>query len=144
MVESRAGSTERFAPSEQFLETAQQVAQSFRLDTEMVVNGHPVKYGDLVFWLQHYGHADARAMAVMIEIGEMTPEHKEQLCVDMLQEQFLRPVGVNGYYCLLPGTEIIAYALRIDLERTADATAAVLEFVELMAAQKEQATSAFA
>jgi hypothetical protein len=136
-VEDQVSSAGSRMPSAKFLDTAQQLAQMTLLDTDMIVNGHPIHFKGINFWLQHYGAADPGGMVVMIEIGALTSQNEGPICKELLEQQFIHPVGVNGYYCLLPGTGVVAYGLRIDFEGTFDPADAIVDFVEMMAAQRE-------
>src|SRR4051812_28951671 len=68
--------THRPEPSAHYVSAAQEVAMNLGLDVSMVVNGHPMTYGGVNFWLRHYGPADPGAMAVMFDIGDLPVDNE--------------------------------------------------------------------
>src|SRR5262245_13215354 len=89
------------SPSPQFLHAAQQLAHGFGLDIDRVVDGCPMQYGTVKFWLQHYGPLDAEGMVLMIETGSLAAESAEQSCRKLLEYNYLLPAGLCGYNAVL-------------------------------------------
>ena len=126
-------------PSSHYLGAAQQIAIRLGLDIGMVANGHPIDYKGLNFWLRH-DEADPGVMVVMVEIGDLPVVDEVQACRELLQQHYFGCPAIQGCYCLLPGTDVIACCARFDIESSDDVCADALRFIDQMAAQKDAAS----
>ena len=129
-------------PPERYLETLQEISQKIGVDTEKLVQGQPLEYKGFTCWLHHHGHLDPVGMTLKIGVGVVPPVEGELACKRLLEHNALTPAAVNGYYAMLPGSEIIVYCVRIDLERIPNAADAVLSFIGLLGRDMEALTKA--
>lgn len=122
-------------PSSLYLSAAQEIAFRLGLDIGMVANGHPIDYGGLLFWLRP-DDTDPGVMAAMVEIGDLPVQDEARICRQLLQQHYIGVPAMHGSYCLLPGTDVIAYCVRFEIETPDAASASVLGFIDHMVAQK--------
>ncbi len=141
MNSSHAIDDQSSLPPAAFLDTAQRIAQITALDVLKVIEGYPLTFRGVTFWLQHYGQLDANGMAVMVEIGTLTPETELLVCKQLLGYNYVTPAGINGYYAVMPGSNLIAYGIRVDFDKTPNPAEFIFSMIRTVVEKKAQLTA---
>lgn len=131
-------------PPPQFLDAAQRIAHSLSLDLHKVIAGYPMTYQGVDFWLRHYGQADPDGMVLMIEIGRLSPSTEAQVLRALMEYQYVAPAGIAGYCAVMPDSDLLAYCMRIDFQRTPNPAGEVLDLVGKMTEIREDFSSLLA
>lgn len=120
-------------PSARFLGVLQDLAQRVHADLQLLVEGQPVQYEGFTFRLTHEGSQDPAGMTVMIEMG-LVGEGSDGAAIykRLLEQNALMQAALSGYFCVLPGTDVVAYGFRVDLERVPNAADAILASIGLL------------
>jgi hypothetical protein len=129
------------ARAPQFLHTAQRIAHELALDYEKIASGYPMRYQGISFWLQEYGLLDRDGLTLMIEVGQLNARDEHDVCRQLLECNYVIPAGVQGYFAVMPGSNVIASCIRIDFDKVADPAAAVFDIVRSMAESRPEITA---
>jgi hypothetical protein len=119
------------APSPRFLQVAADIAYKLGLDPRMLAEGHPVDAHGLRFWFVHFGQRDPEGMTMFVRIGEVQEGRPEALR-RLLEFNGLFPVGMGGYYAIMPGTDVLVCGWRWDIESVDDAAERIVAEVSLI------------
>lgn len=125
------------------LATIETLAAAIGLDAAQLAQGRPVHYKGVDFYLGHHGEADPCGLMLMINIGTLPEEAQALACRRLLEHNTLTPAALRGYFSLMPGTDIVLSCIRFDLERTPDASDAILALIATIASELDAMTQSF-
>jgi hypothetical protein len=125
-------------PSELFLQAVQDIGETIGLDPEKIVAGTPIQCNGLTFWLGHHGQEDPEGMMLRIHMGSVPPEFESVMLRRMLEHNAMTAAAVNGYYSVMPGTDIAVLSVRLNLGKSARPCDAILAYVGLFAKQVQE------
>lgn len=126
---------EAHRPSEQYLRAVQDIAKAIGLDTEKIAAGAALQCNGITFWIGHHGQLDPEGMVLRIHMGAVPTGLESVVLRQLLEHNAVTPAAVSGYYSLLPGTDIIALCVRLNLAKVPRPRDAILAYIGLFAKQ---------
>jgi hypothetical protein len=121
------------APSPKFLEVAQDIGMRIGLDPEKIIAGAAIEFKGVTFWLGQHTELDSNGLVVFIHMGDIAPEYEGEVFRRLLERNAITPAAIAGYYSVWPGTNIVAFCVRVDLATAAEPVDAILGYISLFA-----------
>jgi len=127
---NNAGDTPRFGtkppePTELVDKAIRGFAEANDVDPQLLLNGHRFEWKGKGMWLRHFGDKDADAVVLMLDMGDYPDAEPEPFLRFALEHNAFTPAGVHGYYALVPGSNTLAYCVRLDLSEEENGAAAI-------------------
>src|SRR5690349_4602263 len=83
---------------EKFDAAAREFAGWMRLDADAVAAGHTFEIAGVPVTLLHYGSSDPDAATVVVDFGEIHPEHEAIVMRGLLEHNLRTSAGRLGYF----------------------------------------------
>jgi len=115
-----------------------QFAQAMGLDAAALLDGHRFDYKGIGFRLETYGGLDPDGLYLLAEVGQFTDDNSRGICRRLLELNGLVPAARLGYYMLMPGTNIVLFCMRIDLDQADSAHDLVAAALQVLTGELER------